>query len=141
MLRAVLLSCLVLFQAAQTAPPAAADAKKALDQFQGRWQVVTFNGQDIPAGADLALVFTGDKYEVWNQGSVDERGSFKLDLSTKPMSIDFIITGGDDAGKTQLGLAEITGDTLSLAFAAPGDTARPKTPADAAVSGVMKKVK
>ncbi len=141
MFRAASFTLLVLFQAAQTAPPAATDAQKALDQFQGRWQVVTFNGQDAPAGADVALVFKADKYEQWAEGSVEESGSFKVDPSTKPMSIDLIITQGDDAGKTQLGLADITGDTLSLAFAAPGDTTRPKTPNDAALVAVLKKSK
>ncbi|MFI5178076.1 MAG: TIGR03067 domain-containing protein [Vicinamibacterales bacterium] len=141
MLRASVLA-LLLFQAAQAAPPpASADAKKALDQIQGSWQVVTFNGQDAPAGVEAYLVFTGDKYEQWTNGSVDERGSITLDPSTKPMSIDLIIAEGSDAGKRQLGLADITGDTLSLAFAAPGAPTRPKTPNDAEIVAILKKKK
>ncbi len=142
MFRAILLGLLV-FQAAQTPPAssASADVKKALDQLQGSWQIVTFNGQDAPPGFDSALVFTGDKYEQWTNGSVQERGSVKLDPSTKPMSIDLLIAEGDDAGKVQLGLAEVTADTLSLSFAAPGDPNRPKTPADGAVSAILKKKK
>ena len=142
MLRAVLLGLLV-FQAAQTPPAssASADVKKALDQLQGSWQIVTFNGQDAPPGLDASLVFTGDKYEQWANGSVQERGSIKLDPSTKPMSMDLLIAEGDDAGKVQLGLAEISGDTLSLSFATPGDPNRPKTPADAALSAILKKKK
>jgi uncharacterized protein (TIGR03067 family) len=140
MLRTAVLA-LLLFQAAQTtSPPASTDAKKALDQIQGNWQIVTFNGQDA-TGVDAGLAFTGDKYEQWTNGSVQERGSVTLDPSTKPMSIDLMISEGADAGKRQLGLAEITGDTLNLAFAAPGAPTRPKTPAEAEIVAILKKMK
>ena len=49
------------------------------------------------------------------------------------MTIDFAISYGNDAGKVQLGLIEVTGDTLKLAFAAPANPTRPKTTADAEV--------
>jgi len=142
MLRAIVLGLLV-FQAAQTPPAsgASADVKKALDQLQGSWQIVNFNGQEPPAGFDASFVISGDKYEQWTNGSVQERGSVKLDPSTKPMSIDLLIAEGDDAGKVQLGLAEVTADTLNLSFAAPGDPTRPKTPADAALYATLKKKK
>jgi len=39
MMRTIAFAFLLLFQAAQTAPPADA-AKKALDQIQGSWQAV-----------------------------------------------------------------------------------------------------
>lgn len=138
MLIVTLLSLLL----AQTSPTAPADnAKKLLDQIQGSWRVVTFNGQDVPASAEAYLVFKGDKYEQWTNNSVGERGSLKLDASTKPALIDFVITEGNDAGKVQLGLVDITGDTLSLAFAAPGSATRPKTPADAELVAILTKSK
>jgi uncharacterized protein (TIGR03067 family) len=130
-----------MFQAGQTAPPVNPDAKKALDQVQGPWIVLSMNGQDVPNGADFKLVFTGDKYESWVSGQVDERGTVKIDPSTKPASIDFAITEGGDAGKLQLGLMEVAGDTLSLAFAVPGNPVRPKVPADAALNVTLKKGK
>jgi len=141
MFRAVALSLLVLFQSAQTAPPAADAAKKALDQIQGTWQVVTFNGQSAPAGVDVHLTFTGDKYEQWANGTADERGSFKVNPATKPASIDLMIAEGSDAGKLQLGVYEINGDTLSLTFSAPSDPVRQKTLADGAVVVILKKGK
>jgi uncharacterized protein (TIGR03067 family) len=141
MLRAAALSLLVLFQSAQTAPSAADAAKKALDQIQGTWQVVTFNGETAPAGVDVHLTFTGDKYEQWANGSADERGSFRVNPATKPASIDLMIAEGSDAGKLQLGLYEINGDTLSLTFSAPSDPVRPKTLTDGAVVAILKKGK
>jgi uncharacterized protein (TIGR03067 family) len=141
MFRAVALSLLVLFQSAQTAPPAADAAKKALDQIQGTWQVVTFNGENAPAGVDVHLTFTGDKYEQWANGTADERGSFKVNPATKPAAIDLMIAEGSDAGKLQLGVYEINGDTLSLTFSAPSDPVRPKTLAEGAVVVILKKGK
>ena len=141
MLRVIALSLIVLLQAGQATPPPTADAvKKAVDQIQGSWQVVNFNGQDT-SGTDARLTFTGDKYEQSTAGSVEERGTFKLNPATKPMSIDLMIAEGSDAGKLQLGLYEITGETLSLSFAAPGDAVRPKTPADGVINVVLKKAK
>jgi uncharacterized protein (TIGR03067 family) len=135
MLLATMLS-LLLVQSGQ-APPQADAAKKALEQLQGNWRVTSFNGQDAPGGAELFLVIKGDKYEQWTNGTVEEKGALKLDGSTKPMSIDFSITDGNDAGKLQLGLFDLTGDTLSLAFAAPGNPTRPKTPADAELVAIL----
>lgn len=139
MLRTTAFALLLLFQTAQTTPPADA-AKKALDQIQGSWQAVSLNGQNLPNGVEMILSFSGDKYENWVNGALDERGTVKIDPSTKPASIDFVIIQGDDAGKTQLGLVEVNGDSLILSFAMPGN-ARPKTPSDADLYAVLRKQK
>ena len=141
MLRTTAFVLLLLFQAAQTTPPAADAAKKALDQIQGQWQAVSLNGQNLPNGMEMTLSFSGDKYENWVNGALDERGTVKIDASTKPVSIDFAIVEGDDAGKTQLGLVEVNGDSLILSFATPGNPTRPKTPSDAELYAVLRKKK
>ena len=118
------------------------DTKKELERLQGKWAVVTFNGQDVPSEAQAFLVFTGDKYEQWNNGSVDERGSIKVDPKTKPMSIDLIITEGNDAGKTQPGVYELPDSTtLSIGLAIPGNTTRPTAIANAELQVVLIKTK
>jgi uncharacterized protein (TIGR03067 family) len=142
MLRTIAFSVLLLlFQAAQTTPPPSAEAKKVFDQLQGSWLAVSLNGQDLPTGVEMNLTFTGEKYENWVNGSIDERGTVKIDPSTKPASIDFVITEGTDAGQTQLGLVEVTADSLILSFARPGSPTRPKTPADAELYAVLRKKK
>jgi uncharacterized protein (TIGR03067 family) len=99
--------------------------KKEFEPFQGSWTLVSASGQEIPAGM-AGLVFTGEKYEGLTNGKVDERGTIKLDPATKPMmSIDLVIAEGSSAGKTQLGLVAIAGDTMTLILAEPGDTKRP----------------
>ena len=93
---------------------------------QGTWTLVSLNGQTAPEGApELTLTFSGDTYNQAIAGAVNERGTIKVDASKKPMTIDLAIAEGDDAGKTQLGIVEVTGDTLRAAFAAPGATERP----------------
>ena len=118
------------------------DTKKELEKLQGRWAIATFNGQDVPSDAQAFLVFTGDKYEQVNNGSVDERGTIKIDPKTKPMSIDLIITEGNDAGKTQPGVYELADSTtLSIGLALPGNTTRPSAIANAELQVLLTKVK
>jgi uncharacterized protein (TIGR03067 family) len=118
------------------------DTKKELEKLQGNWAVVAFNGQDVPSEAQFFLAFNGDKYEQWNNGSVEERGTIKIDPKTKPMSIDLIITEGNDAGKTQPGVYELTDSTtLSIGLAVPGNTTRPSAIANAELQVVLKKAK
>ena len=118
------------------------DTKKELEKLQGNWVITTFNGQDVPAEAQFYLAFNGDKYEQWNSGSVDERGTIKIDPKTKPMSIDLIITEGGDAGKTQPGVYElIDATTLSIGLAVPGNTTRPSSIANAELQVLLKKTK
>jgi uncharacterized protein (TIGR03067 family) len=133
----VALSLLVLapFQAAQD------DVKKELDKLKGDWLITTVNGQDIPTEAEAYLVFNGDKYEQWVNNAVNERGTITLDIKTKPMQMDMVITEGDDAGKRQLGLFEVTADALTLTMATPGETTRPTALNSGAINAVLKKTK
>ena len=138
----ILALSLMLFTAGQTAPAVQDDVKKELDRLTGNWAVTTFNGQTVPTDAQAFLVFKGDKYEQWNNGAVDERGTIKLNPKTKPLSVDLIITEGNDAGKTQPGVYELTApDTLSIGLAIPGSETRPSAIAQAELQVVLKKVK
>ena len=85
-------------------------------------------------------MFTGDKYEQWNAGSVDERGTIKIDPKTKPMSINLIITEGNDAGKTQPGVYEMADSTtMWIGLATPGNTTHPSAVANAELQVLLKK--
>ena len=117
------------------------DVKKELDKLQGDWAISSFNGEAVPAEAEAYLVFTGDKYAQWTGNQVDERGTIKLDIKTKPMKIDLIITEGGDAGKTQLGVYEVTADTMTISLATPGETGRPVALYQGALNVVLEKAK
>ena len=83
--------------------------------------ITSINGQTAPQGSpEMTLTFTGDTYHQTLGGEVNERGTIKLDASKKPMTIDLIITEGPDAGKTQLGIFEVTGDTVRASLDTPG---------------------
>src|SRR5262245_38725844 len=110
---------------AQGTKPADPNAA-ALASLQGKWVINSFNGQPVgEGGMEVSLTFTADKYAQTMNGEVNERGSIKLDASKKPMTIDLIITEGDDAGKTQLGVFEVAGDKLTATLNTPGTTQRP----------------
>lgn len=111
----------VLAQGAKPADPNAA----ALASLQGKWVINSLNGQTAAEGMEVSLTFTGDKYAQTMNGEVNERGTIKLDASKKPMTIDLIITEGGDAGKTQLGVFEVTGDKLTANLDIPGAGQRP----------------
>ena len=93
--------------------------KKELQPLQGGWSLVTAEGQAVPPGL-ASLMITGDKYQGLTDGKVDERGTIKVNPDPKPMWIDMVITEGSSAGKTQLGLIEVEGDTMTLTLAEPG---------------------
>jgi len=105
-------------------PPTGNDA--AL--IQGTWKVVggEENGKAValPAGVEMASVFTATEYSLLFNGQAKEKGTFKLDASASPKALEFTITDGADKGKTQLGIYELNGDTLRLCIAKPG-TPRP----------------
>jgi uncharacterized protein (TIGR03067 family) len=107
------------------APPAAAQAAldKALASLQGTWVINDINGQAPPS---MLLVFKADKYEQVVDGTVNEKGTIKLDAAKKPMALDLVIQEGSDAGKLQLGIVEVTGETMKLKLAFPSETTRPK---------------
>jgi len=112
----------VLAQGAKPGDPNAA----VLASLQGKWVINSFNGQAVgEGGMEVSLTFTGDKYAQAMNGEVNERGTIKLDASKKPMTIDLIITEGSDAGKTQLGVFEVTADKLTANLNTPGTTQRP----------------
>ena len=117
----VILAVACASAAAQTPAP----TPKAFVPLQGTWVLSSPDGQSMMPGGELALVITGDTYAQTVNGQVTERGTIKLDAAKKPMAIDLIITEGDDTGKTQLGVIEVTGDDMKGALSVPGDTTRP----------------
>ena len=119
-LLAACLSILAVTASAQNAVP------KDLAPLQGTWVITSINGQELAAaGQSMLLTITGDKYAQTVNGTVNERGTIKLDTTKKPTAIDLVITEGDDANKTQLGLVEVSATALKLKLAVPGDTTRP----------------
>lgn len=128
-------------QARQNKPPApAAAVPAALKPLQGAWLLTAPDGQPLAPGG-LTFTITGNTYAQSVGGAVNERGTLKIDATKKPMWIDLAITEGADAGKSQVGLMEVTGTAMKGVFSPAGSTTRPTslTPAAGVISFVGKK--
>lgn len=110
-------------QAKPSAP--AAQVPAALKPYQGTWVLTTPDGQPMSDSGELTIAVTGDKYAQAIAGTVNERGTIKLDATKKPTWIDLNITEGGDAGKLQVGLIEITDGVMKGVLSFPGSTTRP----------------
>ena len=126
MKRMAILATVLLMSAGVMAQDAKKPVDKAFAPLQGTWTITSFNGQSIDANmGSSALVIKDDKYQQVTNGTVDESGGLKLDATKKPMTIDLIIETGNDAGKLQLGIIEVTGDTMKVKLNVAGATPRP----------------
>ena len=128
----------VLFAIAVAAPLSAQKPSAGAAALQGTWVVQTINGQTPGDGStEMSITFGAGTYYQTFGGKVNERGTFKVDASKKPMTIDLAITEGSDAGKAQLGIFAVTGDTLNANFDTAGGTTRPADMKPAAGSLVL----
>jgi uncharacterized protein (TIGR03067 family) len=107
---------------AQSPTPAPA----AKHPLAGVWVIAQLSGNAPPADVALVLTVADDGgYVATVNGKVEERGTIRVDRTKKPMTLDFVIADGSSAGKTQLGVYELAGDTLKMALATPGAPTRP----------------
>ena len=93
----------------------AADAK-VNDALQGTW-VAESAERSGKAADDLRghqLTFAGDRFTIRSKGKVVYQGTYIIDPSAKPATIDFRNTAGEMKGKTWLGIYEMKGDVLRI---------------------------
>jgi uncharacterized protein (TIGR03067 family) len=108
------------------------DAKKDQEALQGTWRPVSSEQggkDDTEQSKDYALVFDKDTFTVKKGDEVMLKGTFKLDPSKKPKTIDMTITEGrrdDDKGKELHGIYELSKDGLRWCTSGPGVEGRPK---------------
>ena len=98
--------------------------KKDKAQLQGAWTLVAGerDGQAFSAEfmKDSKRIAKGDETTVTIQGQLFMKASFTLDPAKRPKTIDYSVTGGPYAGKTQLGIYELDGDKVKFCFSTPG---------------------
>lgn len=116
----------------------AADEK---DPTAGKWVVesVTRDGKAVDALKGAVREHTGGKYTLTpakDSKAAPTSGTYKLDLSKTPATIDMAVKGGTYDGKTVLGIAKLDADTLTVAFGEPGKD-RPTKFESAAGSGIV----
>jgi uncharacterized protein (TIGR03067 family) len=99
-------------------------AKNDQAQLQGEWVMVSGqrDGQAFPENllTSFKRVAKGDETTVTMGDQIFLKAKFALDPSKKPKTIDYSVTGGPYAGKTQLGIYECDGDQVKFCFSTPG---------------------
>lgn len=107
---------------------AAPSQSKTMTAVQGIWALTNANGQDLAgSGQEVLITITADKYVQTVNGQVVEKGSFTLDETKKPYTLDITVVEGDDAGQKQLAIFELdaAGKTMKVAIGQPGAPVRP----------------
>jgi uncharacterized protein (TIGR03067 family) len=124
----------------------AADDK---DPTAGKWitESVTRDGAPVAAlkgatreHADGKYTFTPTKDSTAQPAT----GTYKLDTTKTPITVDLTAKGGTYDGKTLQGIVKVDGDTMTIAFAEPGKERPTKfesTKGSGVVVAVFKKAK
>ena len=108
------------------------DAKKDQEALQGTWRPVSAEqgGKDQGDEAkEHTLTFEKDTFTVKRGDDVVLKGTFKLDPSKKPKTIDMTVTEArrdEDKDKDIHGIYELTKDGLKWCTSEPGNADRPK---------------
>jgi uncharacterized protein (TIGR03067 family) len=113
------------------AAPAPDDAvKKEMARLEGTWSVTALTN-DGKKGTDedvrkIRVILKGNAYTAKVGDMVIEEGTWTIDPTQKPKTIDATATSGDDKGKKSLGIYELDGDSLKMCFGPAGKDVRPK---------------
>ena len=107
------------------------DVKKDKDLLQGVWRAVAAEsgGEALTLTKDSVTIFENDTFAVKTGDVVQVKGTFKIDTTKEPKTIDMTVTGGQvegDKGKVVRGIYEVEGKTLKWCAAEPGNETRPK---------------
>ena len=92
------------------------------DKLDGKWLVISVerDGKADDALKGGVRVIAGEKYTLSDKNGKATPGTFKIDPTKKPKTIDMIPAEGQYKGKTLLGIYEIDSQTLKICFAEPG---------------------
>jgi uncharacterized protein (TIGR03067 family) len=122
--------------------------KKEYDKFEGTWKMESFtvDGKPTPIEtfAEFRMTLKGENFTtVTAEGKTN--GTYKVDPSKSPKTIDITFTGGPLDGLTMLGVYKLDGDTYTVCLPAGGGKERAKELASKPGSGlvleVLKRVK
>jgi uncharacterized protein (TIGR03067 family) len=104
-----------------------AAAEAELKRFEGTWlylEVVT-DGKPVPEESfkGSRLVLAGEEFTL-KESDATYRGTYTVDPTVKPKTLDVTFSDGPEAGKTIKGIYDLTGDRCKVCIAL-GDQPRP----------------
>jgi uncharacterized protein (TIGR03067 family) len=97
--------------------------KKDKKLLEGKWTLVSSVIEGQKAEGDDArgeIVFTDGKFEAKDAEGIVHKGSFEIDPTKSPKTLDSIPSEGDEAGQTHYGIYELKDDSLKLCIATGG---------------------
>jgi uncharacterized protein (TIGR03067 family) len=109
-------------------PVSAGDKEKDVDEyckFEGTWAIESLevDGKSMPAGLfkGVTLILKGNGYTHREPG-VEAHGTYTVDVSNTPKTIDVTFNDGPHKGKSALGIYELKGDTYRLCIGLVGSS-------------------
>jgi uncharacterized protein (TIGR03067 family) len=97
-----------------------------MKKFQGKWKQIAYERDGVTEpvdepGWEPRVTFTADEFVVTlADGSIPIKGTYQLDPTREPKTVDWTDSIGEDAGKTLLAIYSLDGDRLVFCAAYPG---------------------
>ena len=107
-----------------TSPPDGIEEE--LKRFQGTWKQIAYERDGVmepldEQGWDPSTTFSGEEFVVTlADGSIPIKGTFRIDPTRNPKTVDWTDTIGEDAGKTLQAIYALWEDRLIFCAAYPG---------------------
>jgi len=97
-----------------------------MDRLQGTWKQIGYERDGVTEpldelGWEPRSTFVGDTFFVTlADGSIPIRGTYKIDPTRNPKTVDWTDTTGEDAGKTLLAIYRLEEDLFTFCAVYPG---------------------
>src|SRR5215467_6127966 len=100
--------------------------EEELKRFEGTWKQIAYERDGVTEpldeqGWDPITTFTAEEFVVTlADGSIPIKGTYRIDPTLNPKTVDWMDTIGEDAGKTLLAIYAFQEDRLIFCAAYPG---------------------